>query len=52
MIFFRQCEPKELCPTYYRDVLGYVCGGASIMGLASLISFHLHNNKEHVDAVG
>uniref|UniRef100_A0A8D8UCT1 Major facilitator superfamily domain-containing protein 12 n=1 Tax=Cacopsylla melanoneura TaxID=428564 RepID=A0A8D8UCT1_9HEMI len=33
LIEYLRCESKELCPTYYRQVLSYVNGALSIIGI-------------------
>ncbi|ERL89193.1 hypothetical protein D910_06567 [Dendroctonus ponderosae] len=31
-----QCNPKTLCPHYYENVLSYICGIVSLLGIVSL----------------
>ncbi|KAH0812878.1 hypothetical protein GEV33_009915 [Tenebrio molitor] len=39
-----QCTPKEMCPHFYEDVLSYVCGLVSLIGLVSLATLHCRLN--------
>ncbi|NP_001280547.1 uncharacterized protein LOC655856 [Tribolium castaneum] len=39
-----QCTPKEMCPHFYEDVLSYVCGIVSLIGLGSLATLHCRLN--------
>ncbi|XP_066260688.1 major facilitator superfamily domain-containing protein 12-like isoform X2 [Euwallacea similis] len=32
-----QCSPKHLCPHYYENVLSYICGIVSLVGIISLV---------------
>ncbi|KAI5693100.1 hypothetical protein M8J75_008444 [Diaphorina citri] len=38
IIEYLRCESKELCPTYYRQVLSYVNGALSIIGICILFT--------------
>lgn len=33
----------EVCTLYYRDVLVFVCGGASVVSVIALLSFYFHD---------
>ncbi|KAF2905186.1 hypothetical protein ILUMI_00996, partial [Ignelater luminosus] len=35
-----KCQPIDMCPSFYRHVLAYVCGSAAITGLISLGFLH------------
>ncbi|VEN40083.1 unnamed protein product [Callosobruchus maculatus] len=40
-----QCTPRSLCPHFYENVLSYVCGVVSIIGLSSMVTLEVKTNR-------
>ncbi|XP_018577138.1 major facilitator superfamily domain-containing protein 12-like [Anoplophora glabripennis] len=40
-----QCTPKTACPNFYENVLSYICGLVSVVGLASLALLEIQIRK-------
>lgn len=41
----RKCKHREECPEYYRDVLAYGCGAASVLGIVTLLTLTCNRRR-------